>query len=67
VDYVPRVIRDPQSETGKITVSIDKLYKERARVTKEFAKKGIRLTVTGQTSNGQPQLDIPFNVEAAPI
>jgi hypothetical protein len=67
VDYVPRVIRDPQSGTGKITVSIDKLYKELARVTKDFARKGIRLTVTGQTSNGQPELDIPINVEVAPI
>jgi hypothetical protein len=36
-------------------------------VTKDFGKKGLRLTVTGQTSDGQPELDIPFSVEAAPI
>jgi hypothetical protein len=67
VDYVPRVVRDRESEKGKITVSEDRLDAELARVTKDFGKKGLRLTVTGQTSDGRPELDIPFSVEAAPI
>jgi hypothetical protein len=45
----------------------DKLDKELARVTKDFAKKGIHLNVTGETSHGAQELDIPFHVEIAPI
>jgi hypothetical protein len=67
VDYVPRVVRDRKSGKGKITVSENRLDAELARVTKDFRKKGLRLTVMGQTSDGQPELDIPFSVEAAPI
>lgn len=68
VDYVPRVVRDRESGKGKITVSEDRLDAELARVTKDFRKKGLSLTVTGQTSeDGQPEVDIPFSVEAAHI
>ena len=63
VDYLPRIVRDPGATTGEMKISADKLDKELARVTKDFAKKGIRLTVTGQTSHGLQELDLPFQVE----
>lgn len=67
VDYLPRVVSDRETGKGKITVSKDRLDAELARVTRDFAKKGLRLTVTGQSSHGQPELDIPVSVEVAPI
>jgi hypothetical protein len=67
VDYAPRFRRSEDGRRGRMIVPADRADEELMRVTNDFGKKGIRLTVTDRSSLGTPQLDIPFEVESAPI
>jgi hypothetical protein len=64
VDYVPRVTRDLEKGTARLIVSSNRVEEELARVTRDFARKHIRLTVASETSIPNPELDliIPMNV-----
>jgi hypothetical protein len=50
VDYVPRVTRVLEKGTARLIVSSNRVEEELARVTRDFARKHIRLTVASETS-----------------
>jgi hypothetical protein len=67
VDYVPRLIRNEDGRTGRIVVSADHAEQELVRITNDFAKKRIRLTVTNEVSMEMAEIDIPFGIDLAPL
>jgi hypothetical protein len=67
VDYVPPIRKSEDGRSGRMIVRVDRADAELARITKDHAKKNIRVTVTDSSSLGTPQLDIPFEVESAAI
>jgi hypothetical protein len=67
VDYVPRLIRNEDGRSGRIVVSADRAEQELVRITNDFAKKQIRLTVKNSASIEMAEIDVPFEIDLAPL
>jgi hypothetical protein len=63
VDYAPRVTRDLEKGTARLIVSSNRVEEELARVTRDFARKHIHLTVASETSIPNPELDLIISMD----